>query len=220
MAEKKLTEQESLALITQMISTAKDSFVDTGIGPILWGSVIAICSLVQFAQIQFNFRLPIDIWILAVVAIIPQIIITSRENKLQKVRGWADQAIGYVWMCFGISVFLINFISVMYTRQIEPLLREYEKLSGNDVGNVHFWSYGNSFLMVLYGIPTIVTAAVRKFPIMMVGGIFCWICCIICVFTDIRVDFLLMSACAILAWLIPGFIIRKKYLNERIKANV
>lgn len=220
MEEKKLTQQESLALITQMINTAKDSFVDTGIGPILWGSVIAICSLVQFTQIHYGYELPFDIWLLTIAAIVPQILISIKERKIQKHRGWADQAIGYVWMCFGISIFLSNFISVIYVQQIEPIIREYEKLSGHAVGNVHFWSYATSFLMLLYGIPTIVTASVRKFPIMLFGGIVCWICAIFCVYTTIKIDFLLMALCAILAWLIPGIIIRIKYLNERKRKNV
>lgn len=220
MQEKKLSEQESLALIAQMINTAKDSFVDTGIGPILWGSVIAICSLVQVAQIHYRFQLPFDIWLLTIAAIVPQILISIKERKLQRHRGWADQAIGYVWMCFGIGIFLTNFISVMYVKQVEPIIGEYEKLSGHATGNVHFWSYATSFLMLLYGIPTIVTAAVRKFPVMMAGGIFCWLCCVFCVFTTIKIDFLLMGVCAIFAWLVPGIIIRIKYLKQGKPTNV
>ena len=63
-AEKILTEKESLELISQMINKAKNSYHDSGIGPILWGSVIALCSLVTFLQIRFDFPLPFDIWYL------------------------------------------------------------------------------------------------------------------------------------------------------------
>ena len=52
--EKVLTEKESLELISQMINKAKNSYHDSGIGPILWGSVIALCSLVTFFQIRFG----------------------------------------------------------------------------------------------------------------------------------------------------------------------
>ena len=50
--EKKLTEQESLHLITMMINKAKESYHDTGIGAIMWGAVIALCSLVRY--LRFN----------------------------------------------------------------------------------------------------------------------------------------------------------------------
>ena len=52
--ENKLTEKESLALIATMINKAKDSYHDTGIGAIMWGAVIAICSLVKLSEIRFG----------------------------------------------------------------------------------------------------------------------------------------------------------------------
>ncbi len=218
--KKNLSEKESLALITQMISTAKNSFVDTGIGPILWGTVIAICSLVQYAQIQYDFELPFDIWLLAIVAIIPQIIITIRERRIQKVRGWTDQTITYVWICFGVGIFIVNFISTAYSFQIEPLLKEYETLTGKSISQYHFWNYATSYLLFLYGIPTIITAATRKFRSMLMGGFLCWVCSLICVFTNIKIDFLLMALCAMMAWLIPGIMIRTQYLKQGKQANV
>ena len=48
--EKQLNEKESLELIATMINKAKDSYYDTGIGCIMWGAVIAICSIVKFSR--------------------------------------------------------------------------------------------------------------------------------------------------------------------------
>ncbi|MBL0270096.1 MAG: hypothetical protein IPP99_15890 [Chitinophagaceae bacterium] len=62
--ENQLTEKESLELITRMINKAKDACHDTGITAIMWGLVIVICSLVRFAELQFEFRLPFDIYLL------------------------------------------------------------------------------------------------------------------------------------------------------------
>ena len=219
MEEKKLSEQESLALITKMIHTAKNSFVDTGIGPILWGLVISVCAIIQAAQIHFDFRLPIDIWWLALGAILPQIYISIQENRERKVRSWTDQIISYVWMTFGFGIFIINFITSTYAQKIGPVLQEYIQLTGKDP-DLFFWSYGSSFLMFLYGVPTIITAAAHKFRLMLAGGILCWVCSIIGVYTPVKIDFLMMSLCAICAWLIPGIIIRRKYLSQRTSTNV
>lgn len=218
--EKKLSEQESLALITQMIHTAKNSFMDTGIGPMLWGVVIAICSLVQFAEIHFGFDLIIDIWWLAIIAIVPQIIITIQERRMQKVRGWTDQTIGYVWMCFGTGIAIINFVSTVYAHQIAPVLAEYHQLTGKAVNHLSFWSYATSYMLFLYGVPTIVTAATRKFRSMLVGGILCWVCSIICVYTETKIDFLLMAVCATVSWLVPGILIRSQFLKQRAPTDV
>ena len=82
--EKKLTEQESLHLITMMINKAKESYHDTGIGAIMWGAVIAICSLVRLSEVHFDYRLPFDIYLLTLVAIIPQIFIKYKREKRTK----------------------------------------------------------------------------------------------------------------------------------------
>jgi hypothetical protein len=220
MQEKKLSQEESLALITEMIHTAKNSFVDTGVGPILWGSVIALCSLLQVAEIHYNLKYPFDIWLLAMIAIIPQIIISIRERKMQKARGWTDQTVTLVWMCFGIGVFMINFISSSYVDKIVPVLREYSQLTGKPVGSLHFWNYATAYLLFLYGVPTIITAATRKFRIMLLGGILCWICSIVSVFTNIKIDFLLMALCAMASWLVPGILIRQAFLKKVKLKNV
>ena len=52
--EKALSEKESLALITQMIHKAKSSYHDTGIGAMMWGAIIAVCSLVKLSGIHFE----------------------------------------------------------------------------------------------------------------------------------------------------------------------
>ena len=61
--EKKLSKEESLALITQMINKAKSSYHDAGIGTMMWGAVIAVCSLMKLSEVQFNYKLPFDIYI-------------------------------------------------------------------------------------------------------------------------------------------------------------
>ena len=80
-----LTQEESLLLISQMINKAKNSYHESGIGPMLWGTVITLCSLVTYLQIKFHFRLPFDIWLLTLFAIIPQVILIAREKKNGKI---------------------------------------------------------------------------------------------------------------------------------------
>ena len=84
MEDKNLSGKESLELITQMINKAKNSYHDTGIGAMMWGAVIAVCSLVRLSEIHFGYRLPFDIYLLTLVAIIPQIIISIKEKKERK----------------------------------------------------------------------------------------------------------------------------------------
>lgn len=213
MAEKQLTEQESLLIIQQMINRAKSNFVDTGIGPILWGAVITICSLVQAAKIYYQIDLMFDIWWLALIAIVPQVFISINEKRERKAKGWDDDIMSYVWICFGIGVFIVNFINNKMGAELNPALDVYRELTGKSVSST--WSFASCFLLFVFGFPTIITGAARKQRWMLAGGIFCWAAAIVATFTPTYVDFVLMAFAAALSWLIPGIMLRKKYLEQK-----
>ena len=212
MAEKQLTEQESLLIIQQMINRARNNFVDTGIGPILWGTVITICSLVQAAKIYYDFELTFDIWWLALFAIVPQVFISINERKERKAKGWDDDILSYVWTCFGIAVFIVNFINNRLAGELAPAIESYRS-AGHAIQSS--WSFASCFLLLVFGFPTIITGAARKQRWMLAGGIFCWVSAIAATFTPTYVDFVLMAFAAALSWLIPGLMIRSNYLKQK-----
>ncbi len=208
--EKDMSGAESLALITSMIHKAKDSYHDTGIGAMLWGSVIAVCSLVKLSEIHFEYHLPFDIYLLALVAIIPQIFITIKEKKERKVKSYDDRFMDYIWLGFGICLFLLIFtINVMF-RTWGPVATEYRTLTG-ELSPFRLNEYISSFFLMLYGLPTFITGAACKFRPMLFGGLLCWACCIIALFTPVKIDLLLTALSAIMAWLVPGILMEKEY---------
>lgn len=220
--EKQLTEKESLELITTMINKAKNSYYDTGVSAIMWGAVIAVCALEKLAELQFNYRLPFDIYLLTFVAIIPQIFISIKEKKERTVKSYDDPYMNYIWLAFGICIFLMIFIVNVLFNVWEPLADDYKKLGGQLSGyGLH--EYVSSLFLLLYGLPTFITGAACKFRPMLWGGIFCWVCCIVVLFTPVKIDLLLIAASAIMAWLIPGIIIEKEYRmykKQQAVANV
>jgi len=211
--EKQLSEKESLELITTMINTAKNSYYDTGIGAIMWGAIVAICSLVKLSEIHFGFRLPFDIYLLAIVAIIPQIFITIKEKKERKVKSYDDTYMDYIWLTFGICIFLLIFIVNNISADLNPLVKDYKELTKGRIDWVdfRFSEFISPLFLMLYGFPTFITGAACKFKPMLWGGIFCWTCCIISIYTTIKIDLLLTAASAIMAWLIPGILMEKEY---------
>jgi uncharacterized protein with PQ loop repeat len=209
-SEKQLTEKESLALITQMINKAKDSYHDTGTGAMMWGAVITICSLVKLSEIHFDYRLPFDIYLLTILAVIPQIFITIREKKQRKVKSYDDTYMDYLWMAFGICIFLLIFIINAIFHALQPLEAEYKSLAGHS-SSFKLNEFIAPLFLLLYGMPTFVTGAACKFKPMLWGGLLCWTCCIICIFTPVKIDLLLTALSAVAAWFIPGLIMEKEY---------
>lgn len=215
MPDQNMTEQESLQLITSMIAKAKNSYQESGIGPILWGSVITVCSLVTWCKIQFKFELPFDIWLLTLIAIVPQIIIVRQEKKRNQVKKHDEDILDIVWTCFGIAIFLFVFININIIEKLTPVFETYIQVKGVKP-EYNYSSFTTSFFLLLYGFPTIITGGARKFTPMLYGGIICWICCVISVFTKTKMDMLLMAFSATVAWLIPGIILYKRHTKKLV----
>jgi hypothetical protein len=188
--EKKLTEAESLALITEMISKVKHSYIESGIGPLSWGILITFCSLVTYWQIRFQINLDFDIWILSLLALIPQVFFWWRSNKEKKFSTHDDSMMNYVWATFAICIFLLSFYN-------------------SHMPNTH----STSLFLIMYGVPTFITGGIRKFRPMIIGGIVCWISSVLSYYTSDANNMLLMAVSSTSAWLIPGIILRRKYLH-------
>lgn len=210
--EEKLSEQESLSLIAKMITQAKNAYHDTGRSAMLWGTVVAVCALVKFSQLQFNFKLGVDIYWLTIVAIIPQLYISRKENKERKVTTYDDIYMNYIWLGFGICIALMILIVNVMGYGWQPVAEEYYKLSGK-VSSFQLFEFVAPLFLVLYGMPTFITGAACKFKPMLWGGLICWVCAVVTLFTTVKTDLLLIAFSAVFAWLIPGIIMEKEYRN-------
>jgi hypothetical protein len=208
------SEVDSLKLITEMINKTKQSFHDTGFGPIMWGSVVTFCALVSFCSYQFNFKLPFDIWLLVFVAIVPQVIYSFNESKRKKVKTYNDIALDFTWIAFGITMFVIGFA-------INFLVKDYSSIPNIVTvrGDFRLSNHFTAFYLMIYAIPTFITGGIMKFKPMIWGGVLCWVLAIVSCFTDSKLDMLFTAIAATCAWLIPGLLINK-HSRERNKANV
>ncbi len=217
--EKILTEKESLDLITQMINKAKDACHDTGIAAIMWGAVITICSLVRLSELHFEYRLPFDIYLLTIVAVIPQIYFSVKEKRERKVKTYDDAFMDTLWMGFGICIFLMIFTtSVMYS-QWGSAADEYRKLTGTAYP-FRLYEFNSSLFLMLYGLPTFVTGVSMKFKPMLWGGLLCWVSCLVTIYTPIKIDLILVALSSFFAWLVPGIIMEKEYRKAKRELTV
>ncbi|WP_026769002.1 hypothetical protein [Asinibacterium sp. OR53] len=196
--QKTLSEKESLELITSMIEKVKSSYHETGIVALLWGSVVAIVSLVNYLEIEFSFELGFDIWLLVLFALIPHVIISMKERRLKKVRKHEDDALDAVWLAYGISIF-----GLVAYENIVP------SVAGSSIPSIY------SLFLLLYALPTLVTGLVKKFRPMLIGAILTYGLFIASCFTVTKYDMLFGAVAALTCWFIPGLILRKRYLEQR-----
>jgi hypothetical protein len=190
--EKELTSGESLELIARTINDAKNEFRNTGISILYWGAIVTVCALVTFLNYYLRWHWLDYIWFLTIAAIIPQVFINKKEREERKFKTLRGELIGGIWLSFGIAIALLFLI---------PMFR--------NIPQIDF------VFLILYGIPTFATGYGCKCTPMIIGGIACWIFAVVSLYTPNHYMALLNAGAALLAWFIPGLILRREYLKAK-----
>jgi hypothetical protein len=185
-----LSPQQSLALIENMIGKAQNKFSNNSFLYLLWGYIILFCSVGHFAAIQFQLAKHAEyIWMLTWVAVPIHIIYTIKQAKVEAVKTYTDDILSYIWMTFGFCMMIVSFI----------------------LGRDNNWVLLYPFILMLYGVPTFLSGAVIKFLPLKIGGITCWILSIIASFINPLYVLLLLAVAVMVAWIIPGYLLRAKF---------
>ncbi len=187
-----LSPTDSLQLINSMINQAKNRFSENGFLYLLWGWLILFCSIAHFVFLKMGwFQHPEIIWASCWLAVIYQVIYLVRKGKKETVKTYSENIINYIWVSFGICMLVISII----------------------IGKTNNWHIINSLILLLYGTPTFLSGIAMQFKPLVIGGIVCWALAIVSVFVMPIYVLLLLSAAVIVAWIIPGYLLRKKYLQ-------
>ena len=190
--EDSFNEKQSLELITGMINKAKNNFSESGMLYLVWGIAILLCSIVQFILGSLmGCKNVYYVWFLTWPVYIYQAIFLYKKKKKETVKTYTDEIIGYAWICF--IVFFIMIFILLYTRKFELIY---------------------STILVLYAIPKFLSGAILKVKSLLIGGVCCWALACISLFVPFNYHLLLISMAVLVAWIIPGYFLRNKYLNE------
>lgn len=227
MEEKQISEQESLQLITEMIQKAKRNFHESGTAAILWGGVVALCGLVSFAQLQWGFSIGFDVWLLTLVAVIPQVFISIRERRQRRVLTHNEAVLNHVWIAYAISVFALvlylNIIPDITDRLLAhegAMVMEHNAATGLEKPFRYFTASSGSLFLLLYAIPTLITGLTYRFRPMLIGAVLCYALFILSLFTPLKWDMLFQGLAAFVSWLIPGLLLRKRYHAQQMALHV
>ena len=192
-SEDQFSPQQSFAVIQQMIDTAKNQFSENGHLYLLWGWVVLVCSIAQFFLLTiFHYQYHYLVWMLTWVAFIYQMIYLAKEKKREKVKTYTDRIIGFVWIAFFIMMILFG------------------GLFGAVLGESYYKMISPGFL-ALYGMPTFLSGIILRFKPLIIGGISCWVLSLIALYVPYDYQLLLLPAAMIVAWIVPGYLMRSKY---------
>ena len=184
--------QDQLALIAEMIQTARNQFSDSSNIYLLWGWVVFVASISQFILIQMHYENMSGLgWLILIpLALVAQIIIMVKMKGKSKVKTHIDKILGYLWTAFGVALGIVLFSQ----------------------GNLQV----NTLPMVLtlYGIGTFVSGGIISFRPLIVGGICCWLTAIAGFFVPVEYQLLLLALAVVMAYIIPGYLLKLRHRNN------
>jgi MFS family permease len=205
----KFTEQESLAVISEMIDRARNN-VQKGSGTfmIYWGSMVAITALLNIVLVYVLVslsappHLSFNIWWIMAPAWIVSFRLQRKRNQSVIVKSHIDKIISSVWHAFGISnaIFILIIFGFAYS------LHEYK----------HFFYMINPIIILITGIGEFVTAKACRFRPFLYGAIAMWagsllsaLAAILWSGTGVLVQFGILAICMIIGFIIPGYKLNK-----------
>ncbi|MEZ5084593.1 MAG: hypothetical protein R2750_14305 [Bacteroidales bacterium] len=188
--ETNLTQQQSLKIIQEMIATSKNNLKDNSFFFLLWGWLVLIASLSHFALLQIGWQYAYLPWpLLMFSGGIISVIAGYRLGKKAQVISHVDKMIIYLWWGFLVVMLIILFMA------------GFNKID---------WNLTHPIIITLYGLGTFVSGGVLKFKPLIIGGIVSWVIAVIAFFTEPEYVLLLISLSIIIAYLIPGYLLKAK----------
>ena len=186
MAEENFSPENSLQVIQSMIERTKNHFNENGHLYLLWGWVVFICSIAQFVLLKIvQYEKHYYVWMLCWVAVIYQFIYLRKQHRKQKVKTYADNMVGFIWLSFFSLMVLVGASLVQ-------------------IGGDTYYKLISPVFLAMYGVPTFLCGALLKFRPLVIGGIGCWLLSALSHFIPYDYQLLLLSAAMGVAWLIPG----------------
>jgi hypothetical protein len=211
--ETKFTEQQSLEVITEMITRARNN-VQKGSGDtmIFWGILVASTALLNialaFLLIYYSKASNLSFWIWTIM--IPGLIISKwmqrNIDKKSIVKTHIDHIISATWNGFMFAAYL--FIFIIFVLSFST--------------HVYYYFYLiNPVLLLLMGVSQYITAKACRFKPFLYSAIASWAGAVACVFSiilftnGVLVQMLILTVCMIVGYVVPGY-----QLNKIAKKNV
>jgi len=181
-----LSAQQSLDIITAMISQAKGNVSANSFHFLLWGWTIVIANVGVYIMLRFtNIHNATSIFMITILSAIASFVYGMRQSRNATSKTILDVANMWIWICYGVICFTFVAFGYKTNWQINPIL------------------------ITVGSIPTFVTGIMLRFKPLMFGGAALWVCGIILFLLPVDLQFLFSAIAVTLGYLVPGYMLRK-----------
>jgi hypothetical protein len=196
-ADKDLSAEQSLQLITSMIQSTRQSLQDSSIYFLIWGWGVLLACVIQYSlKVGMNSPYHPMAWLVLVVVFVAQILIGFKRMKKRSARTFVEDANIYLWTAVGLGYF----ISFLIFGQIG-------------------WDYCFSFYILFYGIGTYVSGKLIQFKPLFIGGLLCFPIAVATVYVSYDMRIIMLGVAILISYIIPGHLLRMNH-QKQIRGNV
>lgn len=177
--------KQSLDLIRTMIDKARFNFSRGSFYFILWGGLLIAAGLFEFFMLRTGGgELAYLGWpVVGISGGIASFVYGARTSKVDPVTH-LDRVYSGIWVTYFITLFIL--IISMVNQQHNP----------------------GSYIMILTGLPTVLTGYVLRFKPLLIGGIVFWVLGVGSLFMPVEYRPLVFCFCILVGYLIPGLMMK------------
>lgn len=187
--------EESINLIRAMIEKVKKDVSGDSFFLLLWGWLIFFAAMLQYTlMVIIKWPHHYLSWNLMWVGAIISIIYGARQVKRQKVKTYISETMKYFGIGCGITFTLLALF----------------------FGYHEMWVYIFPVYFIFYGFLSFISGAILQFAPLKLAAAACWIIGVISIFVRFEMHLLLMALAVLFAYIIPGYILRKRYQNQAL----
>jgi len=205
--EKNFTEQDSLKLINEMITQARNNMQKGSVDSLIFaGYSVAITSIINFILLHVltPAYLSFWIWLLMIPMSVVCLVMGRRNEKKALVKTHVDKTITVVWFSFFITTVL--FLACVFTLSFVFKI--------GMIGIII-----NPVMLILMGSAQYTTGVISRFAPFRNGAFVFWGGAILSIiyplFSGLDLQFIILAVCMIFGFVVPGHI-----LNRKAKENV
>jgi len=193
--DKNFNHEESLSLINEMISRARNNFQKEKLYSMMyWGYLVACTAIANFVLLQVlsNPNHSFLVWLIVIPGWVVSYLIDRNVNRAILVKTHIDNIGNVLWKGLGIGILV--FIVAVYVVAFRT-------------NNFYVVFLINPIIMIMIGLCEFVSARIYQYKPWYWVAILFWISAILCAFLAVDWQFIVLAICMILGFVVPGHLL-------------
>ncbi|MDR0681483.1 MAG: hypothetical protein LBG15_06510 [Dysgonamonadaceae bacterium] len=209
--ETKLTEQQSLEVISEMINRARNNIQKGSANSLIYnGCAVALVAVANFILLhvlaETKLNLSFSVWFLMIPSAVIDYFLKRKIDCSAIVKTEIDAIVRRIWNSFSITVALL--IAALFAVSVASDKYNYTLLITPSI-------------MLMVAMAESIMAKVCRYKPFFRGAVYFWIGAILCIFTYCvlkrgDIQFLILAVCMILGFVIPGYKLNKLAENNHV----